>query len=183
MLQRVGHGEELEIIGVRPQVAKRFRKSDDWVDLWTYARNIVKIDVVQKKMAQHIVNAEVLDTMTNYSLWKSVLDNEESLGKLNPGGSLNILIDALFHMNESKETCANYTTWRQLATECNISLDSELQRDLDTCVSNVYQDYPLFKLLVDMRVDQHYSSDTFNGDDLQTISQYIHLAEFEKFGG
>jgi hypothetical protein len=70
-----------------------------------------------------------------------------------------------------------------LAAECNISLDAKPERDLKAEVLAMYADYPVFKLMVDIRVEVVYQSETFTAKHMLAIAHYVHLAEFEKFGG
>jgi len=65
---------------------------------------------------------------------------------------------------------------------CNISLDAKPERDLKASVVAVKKAYPVFTLIATMKANHHYNG-TFNKDEINTIAQYIHLAEFEKFGG
>jgi len=181
LLDDVGQ-EHIEVIGVRPQVAKRFRKSDDWVDLFTYARHVVEIEVVQKQLAQHIVNAEHLRDLTNSSIWCSMMQKADALGKLDKTMALHKLIEDLQHMQKSNDACRAYSHWRTLATECGVSLDDvEPERYISVSIENMYSQYPMLELILDIKTS-NYHHHPFQTNELQHIRHYVSLVESQNCG-
>jgi len=169
--------DKITVIGVRPQVAKRFRKSDDWVDIWTYARNVVKIEVVQKQLPQHIVNAEHLQRLEYRELWLSLYKQSGKLGVLSDDNPLKTLLKDLQYMSRSRDKCPLFNKWRELATQCNISLDAESERDLQQSIDAVYPFLPLFKGLVDAKTADYYGRKNFNAEEIDQLRHYVQLVE------
>lgn len=178
LLTSVGH--PVEVIGVRLKIAKFFRKSDDWVDIFTYAKNIVNIEVVQKNLAQNVVNAEELDDLQDSTLWASIFNNYEKLNPLYTDGSFFALMCDLRHMKLSKVACPKFNEWKKLAELCGSPLVAKAERNLSNSIEKMYKDYPLMKLMVKTI---GYYSEIFSSDELKVISEYIHLLEDSKFGG
>ena len=62
-----------EVIGVRSQMAKLFRKSDDWVDLWTYGHNVLSNLVTNHDLERHIANVKQWQDFSNADDWENML--------------------------------------------------------------------------------------------------------------
>jgi len=170
-------GEKIEVIGVRPQVAKQFRKSDDWVDIWTYARKLVQIEVIQKKLAQHIVNAETLRDMENSVMWKSLIteSNRRSLGVIHSDGVMGNLIESLTHLQESTDKCKYYDRWRELANRCHVNLDIEPERKPNESVQTMCREYPLIEQIVKLKTRTYCKE--FSNEETNALKHYISLVE------
>jgi hypothetical protein len=169
--------DKLTVIGVRPQIAKNFRKSDDWVDIWTYAKKLVQIEVVQKKLSQHIVNAEALCNMDDVKIWRSLHKGSDKLGDVNEHGTMWKLLESLRHLKMSEDACPKYGDWRELASRCGIKIDAKPERMPNADVDNMYKVYPLIHRMVKTKNEGYYNNVCFYQEDLQAMGHYISLVE------
>jgi len=173
-LASVGH-EKVTVIGVRPAIAKKFRKSDDWVDIFTYVANVVKIEAVQKGLAQHIVNAETLRQVENHELWTSFERYSDQLGALRQDGVMYRLVEGLRHMKASLTKCPAYKDWRYLAEQSKIELAAEPERNIDSLISDMKSSFPLMGRIIKLKINGYSSA--FGRTELTDLRHYVSLVE------
>ena len=163
-------GESIEVIGVRPQITKKFQKSDDWVDLWTYVKNLVKIHVTKHNLAQNVVNAEALHTLDNHTLWTSMM----KVGDVPKTSAMYALFQAMTTMQASYKQCRRYNEWRTLCKHVLVDLNATPTYELQPLVDAVRKELPMLSVLLDVKV-RHWQTDTLNPDELQALRHYLDL--------
>jgi hypothetical protein len=82
------------LIGVRKQMIKQFSKSDDWVELSVYAKNLIKNKFDNNNIGVHTANRKVAGKFSNFSNFSKL--SNCIIDKINSG----ILKDYLTKVNE-----------------------------------------------------------------------------------
>jgi len=174
-LANVGH--EVTVIGVRPQVAKKFRTSDNWVDIFTYARRFVKIAIGKNNLAQQIINAETYQKTNRIGVWQSLCNHRDRFNNLNAEGSMSRLLDNVTYMRSSTKDCPLYESWRMLADICSVSIDAQPERDIDASVDELYGTFPVMQQLISLRCANRFQIRNFVPEDVDQLDHYISLVE------
>ena len=167
------------IIGVRPGVAKKFRKSDDWVDIWTYAKEVLRADTVKRDLAQHIANAEAVDKFDRRELY------EPLVGKIDDANSsMKTFLDMLQHMNKSAKKVPNYRSYTHLASLVNYKLTvGRKEYDLTKLEKSLPLEYPMWGQWMDAKENGFSSRRRLGtGKERDAIVQYIKLVDKHGIG-
>jgi hypothetical protein len=171
-LKRLGY-DEVEVVGVRPKVAKKFRESDDWVDLWTYMKNLISIDMMKKNIGQAVVNAESYGNTHNIQLWRSLVRYKAELGdELDPHGVVAALVDDVEHMQASRDNCKEYSTWREVCRFFKLDINDKPERDIQLSVDLMLNTFPILAAW-HKTIDKCWNKDQFSKEDVQAIAHYV----------
>ncbi len=167
-------GENLQVFGIRPQIAKQFHKSDDWVDVFTYVRNLIKIRVVQDDIMQHVANAEHFNNFDNAKMYLSLAEYAELFDYLPENDSLRVLLKNLLGAKHSKAMCQNSAYWRQICAYCGHTISAKSEYDLDADVENVFRAYPMLEAYFTAK-SSFYASHNLSEKDIESVDHYVGL--------
>jgi hypothetical protein len=162
--------EHIDVIGVRPQVAKKFHKSDDWVDLWTYVKNLIRIHINKHNLANNVVNTEALLGMKDYKLWESIT----ALQNVNSSKRFHDFVGVMTKMTQYYTACNGYKAWRELCTLLSVSLDAKPKHDLDRLVIGMCSEFPMISVLICAK-RRMYDDNRFTPEELEAIRHYLGL--------
>lgn len=169
-LRGVGHA--IEVIGVRPSVAKQFRKSDDWVDVYTYTKNVLRTAMVSNDLGKHLANSETLDNLDHLRRWKHLVTAEKQL-VVNINSPLRLFLNKVIHLIASGKLVKNKGQWQTLAELTAYSLTAHGDMPMDGEVDKVFAMYPMLKIAMDS--DVGYSG--FASDTMGDFSVYVNLVD------
>lgn len=178
----VGDDEKIEVIGVRPQVAKRFRKSDDWVDIWTYAQKIVQIQMIKKGLERHIVNAEAWDKMADQDLWDSFIKRKKKLGVFSSTGATQKFFDDMEFMRAASGKCPRYVEWRQLAGLCKVEIAGKPERNLKQAVKDILAALPMLEMIHNLK-NERWNAKHWKDAEVAQMGDYLRLIESQQKDG
>ena len=166
-------GENVEVIGVRSTVAKQFRKSDDWVDIFTYVRNLIRTQMVSNDLGKHLSNTHELEQVCNLGVWLKILSHEHRL-KIAPKSPLRIFLDKIKVLKASKEKVKSHATWKTLADYVTYNLnDLGDYPDAEKWSNEMLKVYPMWTLVM---VHMGYYGDV-SSDNVSELSDYINLVD------
>jgi hypothetical protein len=164
VLKRLGN--DIRVVGVRPQVAKQFRKSDDWVDLWDYTRHFIKQHFIQNDTARHIANIRSIFATKHAEDW---LKLARHIVIHNKASAASKFFDAIRELQGSIDHRTITDDIKRLCNAANITTEKvEPKYDLVTLEKEVLRSYPMAALLIQQ---------SYNLDDtmVREISSYINL--------
>lgn len=160
------------VIGVRPGVAKKFRKSDDWVDIWTYAREILRADAVKRDLTKHIANAVEMDRFARrvyYTPLLGKIDNDKS--------PMHFFLEKIKQVRDSGKKAPNYRSYTDLANLVNYKLTSgKRDHDLIALEKGMSREYPLWETLMASK-EGRYSRYDLSREEVPMVVQYIKLVD------
>ena len=161
-----------EVIGVRPGVAKKFRKSDDWVDIWTYAKEVLRADAVKRDLARHISNAEEMNRFGRRAYYTLLIDKITD-----PTSVMKAFLDKLKQVRDSGKKTPNYSAYTDLAGLVNYKLTAgKRDHDLVALEKAIKKDYPFWESFIASK-ENHYSSDDISRKETPAVVQYIKLVD------
>ncbi|MHC4264332.1 MAG: hypothetical protein ACYSUK_00145 [Planctomycetota bacterium] len=158
-------GIQIQVYGVRSQIAKKFRKSDDWVDLWTYAKNALSNKLVNNDFELHIANSQTAQKFYSFDDWQALNAMFQPIDKDSP------VIEFLSHideLNKSYEIVKNTSPYTSLASTLGIKLNGKCLYNLKKEQESLFGRYPLLNWIIDKT-----STDTGR----QKIADYINLVD------
>jgi hypothetical protein len=166
-------GYNIDVIGVKPDVAKDFRKSDDWVDIYTYLRNLLKVETAKNNLGKNIANNKgynelvyniILETLHKQCNVMTVLDNSPFKLFLTKMATFKPL------------TIKNDAVWCELADYVGFSLKSMADCNLSEDYECIAKMYPMLAMII-----PHLSRYGIDSRVLFQISDYVNLVD-EKNG-
>lgn len=168
-LKAVGH--VVEVIGVRPTVAKEFRKSDDWVDIFTYAKNVLRTEMVSNELGKNIANVNELDHVSHSDVMKRIMTTLDKLTIANDS-PLMVFINKIKALKASELLVKSRNAWKDLAESCEYSLkgmaDFSMTKESDVIRST----YPMMDALFN-----EMGSYSINDGILKILSDYVNLVD------
>ena len=169
-MEHIGH--PIKVIGVRSKLAKKFRESDDWVDVWTYAKNVFNNLLVKGDLETDISNALEFNSFSNRDKFDKVSKYVTTGG---PRHSLFArFIDTLKILQKSSKKIKETSKYTELASSLGINLQSKCAHDLDDMEETLRSIYPMLKVAFG-RTHYYYG----RGDDTnyKDIGDYISLVD------
>ena len=136
-------GEKVSVYGVRSQLVKKFKKSDDWVDLWTYAKNILTDKLVKDNLKIHLANVTEFDGFS-HDKWLSVGDCLSQKDKDSP---LAKFMDVLDELKKSTKFVSSSKIYKRLADNLGVDIKGECKHDLHKIEKDINSTYELLPLL------------------------------------
>lgn len=150
-------GHSVKVIGVRNKLVKKFRQSDDWVDLFTYARKVIEQDNLKHGISEIIVNKNALrDFKREYDRLDSLLEQKDSVSD----GNFKQFLSALSAVKESSEKVGdNIGAYTALANVINFKFEDKPAGDLRASFQQVLQQYPLLGYVMNANFYSPYHED------------------------
>lgn len=169
-------GYPIKVYGVRPSVAKQFRESDNWVDIFTYTRNIIKEKFVKSEISRHSINAKLCKDLNYLKVWDNIINDihklhvDESSVIIQFLNKVKVLINSLTEANR----IANSHHWDTLFQCVNYKHDNDtsdypkIKDEEDKLIAH----YPMLKYLLD---NKYYERMT--DEEMLNISNYIKVID------
>ena len=137
------------VIGVRNKVVKLFRRSDDWVSIWEYARNILKQADTKDDLSQHVANLTEFNQIQRHDFYLEMAgflttttvkidENNDFVKFLRQIAEL-----GAYESNESKAT-----SFKNLAMKVGYKNDKEPKHKIAGTEDTVIDKYPMLKYAI-----------------------------------
>ena len=164
------------VIGVRSSVAKKFRESDNWVDIYTYAREMLRIDNIKNNLSRHLANAIAIEDFKRYDFYKTILDNTNI-----KSGLMKEFLDKIDTMEKSVkqvryQPLPNWKRYIRLAELVDYQLVGDCDYDLDEQELTITKAYPFFNVFLEAK-EQRYHYNHINDIEVSIITHYIELID------
>lgn len=165
-------GQPIEVIGVRPTVAKQFRKSDDWVDIFTYVRNLLRTQMVTNDLGKHLANCTELEEVCDLNAWSQVIAQETCL-KIGDKSPVREFLNKIKVLQASKDKVTNQNLWQSLAEYVSYNLSGMSDYpNARIWSASILKDYPMWGLLV-----PHLGWRGLTEDNVSKLADYINLVD------
>ena len=170
-LRYVGH--TITVIGVRPTVAKQFRRSDDWVDVFTYVKNLLRAQMVSNDLGKDLANSTELEGLTYLNHWKRMIANEEYLS-VTPKSPLRVFLDNVKVLMESDTKVQSKDSWRKLAELANYDMKAFKSLSVKDTVNAIMANYPMIQMVL---AADCYDDRVWSKSNLPKMSEYVNLVD------
>lgn len=171
-LAAVGH--KIEVIGVRPTVAKQFRHSDDWVDVFTYVKNVLRTGMVSDDLGVHLANCDMLNEVEYLKHWQSMIGEAKSFLPIIPTSPFRLFLNNIVTLMQSNDKVKNKGAWRELATAAQYKLEGLATINMKGAVDKVLAIYPMIKVVLDA---DHYDYNIWNANRMPHVADYISMID------
>ncbi len=136
-------GEEITVYGVRPQLTKKFQKSDDWVNVFTYVRKLLQLRNTKDNLFQNIVDTRCWSLFDDRSLWESMMANDTYFIGLPTEHPIPVMLTACNTLKKVVNATPNYGRWQDLCGLLKIVNDCTPTHDLDDLEAQCLTEIPL----------------------------------------
>jgi hypothetical protein len=148
-LEEIGAGR-IKVYGVRSQLVKKFEKSDDWVDLWTFVKNLMYIKSTKMDINRHLANIIQLDCFRQETGFRQMLNASLNYCNLDFGnGHFSEFINDFQTMRRSYDYLDKISEYRSLMRIAGIELDEQADFNLSKRFKELLEIYPMLKCHVE----------------------------------
>jgi len=139
-------GEDVEnIIGVRKTMVKQFKRSDDWVEVHEYCKNVITNQMVTNKLGVKIADIKELNTLIHKDMWVALAGHITELND----GPLKDFVKKVSEVNTSAESIPHSKDkYESLAGICGVSLkDDPTHANLQDEAGSLMNRYPMLRFV------------------------------------
>jgi hypothetical protein len=138
----------IRVYGVRSKLVKQFEKSDDWVDLWTYVKNLLNIQSTKMDVKRHVANVTSLMRFDYRSGFRNMLNSHFNTCKFDFGtGAFADFINVFQTMQCSKDFIRCSYAYMGLMRIAEIDIvDSDC--DLSKEFNKIRKIYPMLDYMI-----------------------------------
>ena len=160
-----------EVVGVRPATAKQFRKSDKWVDFWSYVTNLVRTEVINRDIAKKIQHHRLATEHSPYheDTWRML--TKEFKTKYQDSRFADFR--KIWNETWNYEVFNQNDRWHNLCRTVGVPLKVE-----DLKVPNIREEIAKILLtypMIDVTMESRYSEVTQR--HIEPIVEYIHMVD------
>jgi hypothetical protein len=160
-----------EVVGVRPATAKHFRKSDLWVDFWSYVSNLVRVEVISQDIATKIEHHRLATKHSpdNEETWNLLTKEFEAKYEDSRFGAFAKMWRDTWTYEEFEQN----EKWNELCSSVGVSLSvNHIEAPkVSEEIADIHLTYPMLHAIMDCRwheiKDRHVA----------TITEYIHMVD------
>jgi len=172
-LKQVGHN--IEVIGVRPTVAKQFRKSDDWVDVFTYVKNLLHTQMVSNNLGKHLANVDEIGKIGYVSVWETIISKMNNANvPLADASPFKQFVDKVRALIKSRALVKDKGAWRTLAEHVNHNLKGLAEHSMYRTAETMVANYPMLSLVLEA---DRYGDLSVNLSNARDILAYVKLVD------
>jgi hypothetical protein len=160
-----------EVVGVRPATAKHFRKSDKWIDFWSYVTNLVRMEVINRDIAKKLAHHKIATRHSpdHDETWTLLSKRFKAKYQDSMFGDFAKTWQETWHYESFDEN----DTWNSLCRMVKVSLDVD---DLEVPnikeeISKINLIYPMLHAIMDCRWHD------IKERHVATIIDYIHMID------
>lgn len=138
-------GVKVDVYGVRSGLVKKFRKSDDWVDLWTFTKNTLQTLLSKNDMDKHVANAKEYQSFYNASAYNKLAEHFKPKHKTSQMAQFLELLDELKASTKLVPQPGKYTS---LADRVGYKFEVPKTHNLSQQEKALNLVYPMLSLVV-----------------------------------
>jgi hypothetical protein len=156
------------IIGVRPQAAKAFRKHEDWVDVWDWLMPAIKRYIIANDIYDKLA-----DSIEVKKIDKILLSLSNGFKTTNQLSVFALFVKHYWAMQKNHEEIGgDVFSWQMIISTCGLKDGGKPQYNLDDEQVLVYSTYPL----IEEMSNQLYGS-SINSEAVKHFHKYIRLLD------
>lgn len=169
-------GYNIEVVGVRSGLAKKFKKSDDWVDIWTYAENVLDILMSKNDFETHLSNVKEIQDFNYSKLLSKVFTEWITRSNIDvPPGPFQDLILDFSEIDKSHDYVDNSRAVDEIAGYIGYKIDfNSPSINLEERFNKMLDRYPMIKYTLDSSWTNWFKKNNRQWDD---IEKYIALVD------
>jgi hypothetical protein len=171
-------GENITVYGVRPQLTKKFQKSDDWVNVFAYVRKLLQLRNTKDNLFQNIVDARCWSQFGNRFLWESMVSYNTHFNGLSAKHSILAMLTACATLKKTLEEIHNYGKWQDLCGLLKVNNNCTPTYNLDALEARCLVEVPLLGSIFNLANLGYRPS--LSSNFIQQISHHVLLVERHK---